>query len=200
LLAWDRELTALKDRLAPIFRRSDVARSAGAFIDGLLSGIPRKTGLLMAEQAGLKRPYRMQSALGRSSWEAEALRDRVRVAVIGSLGDRSSVLVVDFLLCVWMAARARRERRPPLRKRSGASHPDAPPVGGFREVQAHHSACPWSMAFNRLGKVNATTAPPAKLATLSYPPPPPPPRFSGGPQSTTCGPSLSGLVTSAFSR
>jgi hypothetical protein len=86
-LAWDRELTALKDRLAPVFRRSDVAASAGAFIDGLLSGIPRKTGWLLAEQAGLKRPYRMQSLLGRSSWNADALRDRVRAEAIASLGD-----------------------------------------------------------------------------------------------------------------
>jgi hypothetical protein len=30
-----------------------VVASAGAFIDGLLSGISRKTGWLMAEQAGL---------------------------------------------------------------------------------------------------------------------------------------------------
>ena len=52
-LAWDRELTALKCRPAPVFRRSDVIASAGAFIDGLLSGISRKTGWLMAEQAGL---------------------------------------------------------------------------------------------------------------------------------------------------
>ena len=94
-LAWDRELIALKDRLAPVFRRSDVAASAGSFIDGLLSGIPRKTGWLLAEQAGLKRPYRMQSLLGRSSWNADALRDRVRAEAIASLGDSSGVLVVD---------------------------------------------------------------------------------------------------------
>src|SRR6201997_4282513 len=94
-LAWDRELKALKDRLAPVFRRSDVAASAGAFIDGLLSGIPRKTGWLLAEQAGLVRPYRMQSLLGRSSWNADALRDRVRAEAIASLGDASGVLVVD---------------------------------------------------------------------------------------------------------
>ena len=78
-----------------MFRRSDVAASAGAFIDGLLSGIPRKTGWLLAEQAGLKRPYRMQSLLGRSSWNADALRDRVRAEAIASLGDSSGVLVVD---------------------------------------------------------------------------------------------------------
>ena len=62
---------------------------------GLLSGISRKTGWLMAEQAGLDRPYRMQSLLGRSSWNADVLRDLVRAEVIGSLGDPRGVLVVD---------------------------------------------------------------------------------------------------------
>ena len=42
LLRWERELTELKDRLAPVFVRSEVRRSAGAFIDGVLSGIARK--------------------------------------------------------------------------------------------------------------------------------------------------------------
>jgi SRSO17 transposase len=88
-------MTALKRRLAPIFRRSDVAASAGAFMDGLLSGISRKTGWQMAEQAGLGRPYRMQSLLGRSSWSADALRDRVRAEAVASLADPSGVLVVD---------------------------------------------------------------------------------------------------------
>ena len=49
----------------------------------------------MAEQAGLDRPYRIQSLLGRSSWNADALRDRVRAEAIASLGDPSGVLVVD---------------------------------------------------------------------------------------------------------
>ena len=94
-LAWEEELTALKNCLAPVFCRSDVAASAGAFIDGLLSGISRKTGWQMAEHAGLSRPYRMQSLLGRSSWDADALRDRVRREAVASLGDPSAVLVVD---------------------------------------------------------------------------------------------------------
>src|SRR3954464_5013464 len=49
----------------------------------------------VAEQAGLDRPYRMQSLLGRSHWDADALRDRVRADVIEALGDRDGVLVVD---------------------------------------------------------------------------------------------------------
>lgn len=94
-LMWDRELAALKARLAPVFGRPEVRASASGFIDGLLSGISRKTGWLMAEQAGLERPYRMQSLLGRSTWEADALRDKVRAEVIATLGDADGVLVVD---------------------------------------------------------------------------------------------------------
>src|SRR3954469_20786685 len=43
----------------------------------------------------LERPYRMQSLLGRSHWDADALRDCVRADVIEVLGDRDGVLVVD---------------------------------------------------------------------------------------------------------
>ena len=55
----------------------------------------RKTGWLMAEQAGLEHPARMQSLLGRSRWEADALRDQVRAYALEALGDPDGVLVVD---------------------------------------------------------------------------------------------------------
>jgi SRSO17 transposase len=95
LAAWERELAALKERIGPVFGRAETRATAGAFLDGLLSGVTRKTGWLLAEQAGLERPYRMQSLLGRSRWDADALRDRVRADVIEALGDRDGVLVVD---------------------------------------------------------------------------------------------------------
>jgi len=95
LLAWERELAALKERISPVFGRSEVRATAGAFLDGLLSDVARKTGWLLAEQAGLERPYRIQSLLGRSLWEADALRDRVRAYVIEALGDEDGVLVID---------------------------------------------------------------------------------------------------------
>ena len=95
LVAWERELAALKERIGPVFGRAETRATAGAFLDGLLSGVARKTGWLLAEQAGLDRPYRMQSLLGRSRWDADALRDRVRADVIEALGDRDGVLVVD---------------------------------------------------------------------------------------------------------
>jgi SRSO17 transposase len=95
LLRWDEELAAFKSRLSAAFGRSEVRYSAGAFIDGSLSGVSRKTGWQLAEQAGLAAPYRIQSLLGRSSWDADALRDLVRGEVLESLGDAAGVLVVD---------------------------------------------------------------------------------------------------------
>jgi SRSO17 transposase len=95
LLKWEHELSELKGRLSPAFGRAETRASASAFIDGLLSGTTRKTGWQLAEQAGLARPYRMQSLLGRGSWSAEVLRDKVREEVISTLGDPNGVLVVD---------------------------------------------------------------------------------------------------------
>ena len=95
LLAWEGELSALKERLGPIFGRRELREVGGAFLDGLLSGVERKTGWLMAEQAGLERPWRIQGLLGRSRWDADALRDEVRSYVLEALGDAEGVLVVD---------------------------------------------------------------------------------------------------------
>src|SRR4051812_24660584 len=38
LVAWERELAALKARIGPVFGRAEVRATAGAFLDGLLSG------------------------------------------------------------------------------------------------------------------------------------------------------------------
>ena len=95
LLAWEAELGGLKDQMGSVFPRVELRRTAGLFIDGLLSGVERKTGWLMAEAAGLERPYRMQPLLGRSQWSAEALRDWVRDYALAALGDPEGVLVVD---------------------------------------------------------------------------------------------------------
>ena len=88
-------MNGFKDRLSAVFGRSELRRSSLAFLDGLLSGTARKTGWQMAEQAGFGRPYRMQSLLGRSRWEADALRDHVRSYVLEALDDDGGVLVID---------------------------------------------------------------------------------------------------------
>lgn len=95
LLAWERELSTLKDRLGPVFGRRELRETGGAFLDGLLSGVERKTGWLMAEQAGLERPWRIQGLLGRSRWDADELRNEVCRYALETLGDAEGVLVVD---------------------------------------------------------------------------------------------------------
>ena len=95
VIDWRAELEALKGHLAPAFGRAETRRAAKAFIDGLLSSAERKTGWMLTEQAGLERPYRIQSLLGRSVWRADALRDRVRDHLAQALGDAAGVLVID---------------------------------------------------------------------------------------------------------
>jgi SRSO17 transposase len=92
---WREALEDMKAFIAPAFRRAEQRMSASAFIDGLISGAERKTGWMLAEEAGLERPYRIQSLLGRSRWPADALCDRVRGYALDALGDRDGVLVVD---------------------------------------------------------------------------------------------------------
>ena len=92
---WRHALEGLKGVIASAFKRSEQRASAGVFIDGLLSGAERKTGWMLAEEAGLARPYRVQSLLGRSSWSADCLCAQVRRYAIETLGDPDGVLVVD---------------------------------------------------------------------------------------------------------
>ena len=95
LVEWERELRSWKTRLGPVFGRRQLRETGGAFLDGLLSGIERKTGWMMAEQAGLPGPWRMQALLGKSRWNADALRDEVRAYAVEALGCPDGVLVVD---------------------------------------------------------------------------------------------------------
>ncbi len=60
-----------------------------------MSGTERKTGWMLAEEAGLARPYHIQSLLGRSRWSADGLCDRVRSQSLETLGDADGVLVID---------------------------------------------------------------------------------------------------------
>jgi len=95
LVDWRAALGELKGYLGPALGRAETRASGEAFIDGLLSGAERKTGWMLAEEAGFDRPYRIQSLLGRSSWSADALRERVQDYAMAALGDEGGVLVVD---------------------------------------------------------------------------------------------------------
>ena len=95
VVEWKDALEGLQAQIGPALGRLETRISAGHFIKGLLSGAERKTGWMLAEEAGLERPYRMQSLLGRSSWSADALLERVRDYALTALGDTGGVLVVD---------------------------------------------------------------------------------------------------------
>src|SRR3954453_5330238 len=92
---WSTTLRQAKQRVRPLFAAPSVAASAKAFLDGLLGGERRKTGWMRAEAAGDPGPWRQQAILGRTHWDAEALRDVVRDDAIETLGLPDAVLVID---------------------------------------------------------------------------------------------------------
>jgi SRSO17 transposase len=92
---WCVELRQVKAHLKSQFAHPSVAASAAAFLDGLLGPERRKTGWMRAEAAGDPGPWRQQAVLGRSHWEADALRDMVREYVLETLASPEAVLVID---------------------------------------------------------------------------------------------------------
>ncbi len=92
---WSAELGGLKARIRPLFAHPSVAASAAAFLDGLLGPERRKTGWMRAEAAGDPGPWRQQAVLGRSHWDADALRDLVSAYAVETLAAPDAVLVID---------------------------------------------------------------------------------------------------------
>ena len=92
---WAWSLRDVRARMRPLFHQKRVAASAAEFLDGLLGNEPRKTGWMRAEAAGDPGPWRQQAILGRSQWDADALRDMVRDYVLETLADDNAVLVID---------------------------------------------------------------------------------------------------------
>jgi SRSO17 transposase len=92
---WCVELRQVKADLQSLFAHPSIAASAAAFLDGLLGPERRKTGWMRAEAAGDLGPWRQQAVLGRSHWDADALRDMVRDYVLETLASPGAVLVID---------------------------------------------------------------------------------------------------------
>ncbi len=92
---WCVELRQVKSDLKSLFAHPSVAASAAAFLDGVLGPERRKTGWMRAEAAGDSGPWRQQAVLGRSRWDADALRDMVRDYALETLAAPGAVLVID---------------------------------------------------------------------------------------------------------
>ncbi len=92
---WSAELREVKAQIQPLCGHASVAASASAFLDGLRGPERRKTGWRRAEAAGDPGPWRQQAVLGRSRWEADALRDLMREYVVETPAAPDAVLVLD---------------------------------------------------------------------------------------------------------
>jgi SRSO17 transposase len=92
---WSAELRKAKARLGWLIDHPSVAASAAAFLDTLLGPERRKTGWMRAEAVGDAGPWRQQAVLGRSHWDADALRDVVRDYALETLAEGDAVLVID---------------------------------------------------------------------------------------------------------
>src|SRR5215217_2260187 len=92
---WSAELRKAKAKLSWLIGHPSVVASAAAFLDGLLGPERRKTGWMRAEAAGDSGPWRQQAVLGRSHWDADALRDMVRDYALETLAAPGAVLVID---------------------------------------------------------------------------------------------------------
>lgn len=95
IAAWQGELAALHERIAPRFVRPEVRERAGRFLGGLLAPVERRNGWRVAEQLGERSPDGVQRLLRTARWDADAVRDDLRAYVVERLGDPTAVLVID---------------------------------------------------------------------------------------------------------
>lgn len=65
------------------------------YVQGLLAPLERKTGWQLAEALGDSSPAAMQDFLGRTRWDADAVRDDLQTYVIEYLSDDGAVLILD---------------------------------------------------------------------------------------------------------
>ena len=82
-------------RLGPSFARSQSRDRGLAYLRGLLSEAERKHCWPVAEVCGEPTPYGFQSLLRRADWEADAVREELRVYVMPPLRAPHGVLVLD---------------------------------------------------------------------------------------------------------
>jgi SRSO17 transposase len=95
LAVWDREFTALGERMTPLFYRPESQGHALQYLRGLLSPLHRKNGWTIAEFSGEKEPKALQRFLNLTPWSADLLRDLVRDYAMERFADPRGVLIAD---------------------------------------------------------------------------------------------------------
>src|SRR3954452_11602500 len=81
-------------RYLPLFYRKEQRENAVIVVEGLLSGLERKTCEPIAREHGVQRKP-IQSFVGSSPWDDEAVMAELRRHVKDELADAGAVLVVD---------------------------------------------------------------------------------------------------------
>jgi len=87
-------LTRYLERYLPRFYRKEQRENATVVVEGLLSGLQRKTCEPIAREHGLHRKP-IQSFVGCSTWDDEVVMAELRRHVKEELGDVNAVLVID---------------------------------------------------------------------------------------------------------
>jgi|SRR5579859_1219757 len=95
VVCWAEELERLHARIAPRFARPAPRRRVLAYLQAILSDLPRKNGWQIAEHAREARPDGMQRLLASAVWDADLVRDDLREYVLEKIGDPHAILVID---------------------------------------------------------------------------------------------------------
>jgi SRSO17 transposase len=88
-------LAELTGRIGVYFRRAEVRKRVGRYLQGLLASVERKNGWQMAEQLGEANAHGVQRLLEEADWEEQGVRDELRSYVSEQLGEANGILVVD---------------------------------------------------------------------------------------------------------
>lgn len=92
---WERELSGVTARIAPLFYRRESKVHAEHYLRGLLSPLARKNGWTISEYAGEHEPKALQRLLNLSPWETDSLRTVNREYAMENLADPAAILVAD---------------------------------------------------------------------------------------------------------
>jgi SRSO17 transposase len=92
---WAKELNIVGTRIGARFERAEPRQRALAYLQGLMSDIPRKNGWQLAEYAGEKTPDGMQRLLSTADWDVAGVRDDLRDYVEEEIGTPEGILVID---------------------------------------------------------------------------------------------------------
>src|SRR5262245_5854413 len=89
------ELDRVLERVAVRFARAEPRARVRSYVAGLTTGLERKNGWTLAEQAGEVGPDGMQRLLRWADWDVDGVRVDLRSYVVERLGDPGGVLIAD---------------------------------------------------------------------------------------------------------